>query len=41
MIDDQPQHLESAQRVGLHTHLFEHARHADLVRLLDSEGVLV
>jgi putative hydrolase of the HAD superfamily len=41
MIDDQPQHLESAQRVGLHTHLFAHARITDLVRLLESEGVLI
>jgi epoxide hydrolase-like predicted phosphatase len=40
MIDDQAQHLESAGRVGLRTHLFTHARFADLVRLLESEGVL-
>lgn len=39
MIDDQPQHLESAQRLGLRTHLFEHARRADLVSLLEAEGV--
>ena len=40
MIDDQPQHLESARRVGLLTHLFAHARRADLIRLLESEGIL-
>jgi putative hydrolase of the HAD superfamily len=40
MIDDQPQHLESARSVGLRTHLFTHARFADLVRVLESEGVL-
>ena len=40
MIDDQPQHLESAQRVGLHTHLFEHVRLPDLVALLEAKGVL-
>lgn len=40
MIDDQPQHLESAQRVGLHTHRFAHACRADLVRLLELEGAL-
>jgi HAD superfamily hydrolase (TIGR01509 family) len=40
MIDDQPQHLEAAQRVGLRTHLFERARFAELVALLQAEGVL-
>jgi putative hydrolase of the HAD superfamily len=40
MIDDQLQHLESARGVGLHVHHFAHARRADLVSLLDSEGVL-
>jgi putative hydrolase of the HAD superfamily len=40
MIDDQPQHLESARRVGLHTHLFAHVRRVDLVSLLETEGVL-
>ena len=40
MIDDQPQHLESAQRVGLRTHLFAHARRADLITLLEAKGVL-
>jgi epoxide hydrolase-like predicted phosphatase len=40
MIDDQPQHLESARRVGLRTHLFEHSRVAELVTLFDAEGVL-
>ena len=40
MVDDQPQHLESAQRVGLRTHVFERARLADLVVRLEAEGVL-
>ena len=40
MIDDQPQHLESARRVGLHTHLFEHARRAALIDRLEAEGAL-
>jgi putative hydrolase of the HAD superfamily len=40
MIDDQSQHLESAQRVGLHTHHFVHVRRADLIALLESEGLL-
>jgi epoxide hydrolase-like predicted phosphatase len=40
MIDDQPQHLESAQRVGLHTHLFAHPRRADLITLHEAAGVL-
>jgi HAD superfamily hydrolase (TIGR01509 family) len=40
MIDDQPQHLESARGVGLRTHLFERARFGELVRDLEAEGVL-
>ena len=40
MIDDQPQHLESARRVGLATHHFGRARLADLVARLEAEGVL-
>ena len=40
MIDDQPQHLESARRVGLRTHAFARARVADLIGRLEAEGVL-
>jgi putative hydrolase of the HAD superfamily len=40
MIDDQPQHLASAQRVGLRTHVFARARLTDLIRRLEAEGVL-
>jgi putative hydrolase of the HAD superfamily len=40
MIDDQPQHLESAKRVGLRTYLFTHSRLSDLVNQLNVEGVL-
>ena len=40
MIDDQPQHLESARRVGLRTHLFERARFGDLVKELEAAGVV-
>ena len=40
MIDDQPQHLESARRVGLRTHLFARARFDELVKALVAEGVL-
>jgi putative hydrolase of the HAD superfamily len=40
MIDDQPQHLESARGAGLHTHLFERARLGALVARLEAEGVL-
>jgi hypothetical protein len=39
-VENVSQRLESARRVGLHTHLFEHSRVAELVTLLDTEGVL-
>ena len=40
MIDDQPQHLESARQVGLATYVFDRARLADLVARLEVDGVL-
>ena len=40
MIDDQPQHLLSAQRAGLAVHLFERPRLAALVRRLETERAL-
>jgi putative hydrolase of the HAD superfamily len=40
MIDDQPQHLESARRVGFATHHFERKRLDDLVARLRAERVL-
>ena len=40
MVDDQPQHVESARRTGLRAHLFERARLDELIALLAAEGVL-
>lgn len=40
MVDDQPGHLPGAEAAGLRTHLFAHARHADLVARLCAEGAL-
>ena len=40
MIDDQPQHLESARRVGLRTHAFTRASLPDLIARLEAERVL-
>jgi len=40
MIDDQPQHLLSAERMGLATHLFERSRLAELVSRLAAERIL-
>lgn len=40
MVDDQPQHLLGAQRVGLAIHLFERPRLAALVRRLETERAL-
>ena len=40
MVDDQPQHLESAKRAGLQTHTFTRRTLPDLVHRLNAEGVL-
>ena len=40
MIDDQPQHLDSARKVGLRTHLFTRSSFPNLTAELEAEGVL-
>lgn len=41
MVDDQPQHLESAGRAGLQTHVFTRATLPALITLLEAQGALV
>jgi putative hydrolase of the HAD superfamily len=40
MVDDQPEHLASAERVGLRTHLFRRGAAADLLAELEAAGAL-